>query len=117
MSARQAVACALEACESMQAAGRELSGATCCPAGREHASWIAAGPATGFARLRPVIASLGHYEVALSRYGSGPRGGGAVLVIPADRAGTRSAEHVLEAHGATAVSYLGKISAGQLGAA
>jgi hypothetical protein len=111
-------AAALEACESLQAAGRKLDGAHLL-AGRPGASildryWAGHGLR---ARLRPIARNVGYYEVALSRHGSGLRGGGAVLIVPADRAGARSAERVIEAHGASAVSYLGKISAEYLGQA
>ena len=108
-------ATALEACESLQAAGCKLEGAHLL-SGREGASildryWTSRGLR---ARLQPVLRNLGYYEVALSLYGSGLRGGGAVLIIPGDRAEVRSMEHVLEAHGARAVSYLGQASAEKL---
>ena len=111
-------AAALEACESLRAVGYQLDRAHLL-SGREGARildryWAGHGLR---ARLLPGLRNIGYYEVALSLYGSGLRGGGAVLIIPAGRGEARPLERVLEAHGARAVSYLGKASAEKLGPA
>jgi hypothetical protein len=109
-------AAALAAAERLQAAGCTIDGAHLF-SGRAGARildryWAGRGL---LARLRPDLRKIGYYEVALSRYGSGLRGGGALLIIPADRGAARPMERVLEAHGARAVSYLGRASADKLG--